>query len=114
MSRSTKVVGRKQPKRNQASYILARHPTFFPSAFYRPAMTKDKRKFSQNNFRKITLHFLHLGEFCLVLFSFFASCLQCNSVISSAPKYQTPAGRMKGERSTPWRPGEEYSLPDKI
>lgn len=27
------------------------------------------------------------------------------SVISSAPKYQAPAGRLKGEGVTPWRPG---------
>ncbi|XP_020626719.1 uncharacterized protein LOC110064057 [Orbicella faveolata] len=27
------------------------------------------------------------------------------SVISSAPKYQPPAGRLKGEGATPWRPG---------
>jgi len=27
------------------------------------------------------------------------------SVISSAPKYQPPAGRLKGEGVTPWRPG---------
>ena len=57
--------------------------------------------------------------------SFFVSSLQYNSsgkspshhrisVILSAPKYQPPEGRMKGERSTPWRPGEEYSLPIKF
>ena len=28
------------------------------------------------------------------------------SVISSAPKYQPPAGRLKGEGATPWRPGK--------
>ena len=32
------------------------------------------------------------------------------SVISSAPKYQPPAGRLKGEGATPWRPGEEPHL----
>ena len=28
------------------------------------------------------------------------------SVISSAPKYQPPAGRLKGDGATPWRPGK--------